>query len=162
MSDGLTEQTNEQSLLRWVDTLGWEVYGGENHHGNGGPLINDKYDRDPTPVLWSIVREQAIQLNPKVSEDNVDSVIKGIKGDLLNGQTLIQTNRIAHALLTTGRQTTLQQPSKEPVKTNVTLIDFDNRDRNSLIAANQVQFREDGKTIKPDVTLFINGFPIVG
>jgi type I restriction enzyme R subunit len=112
-------------------------------------------------ILWSVVREQAIKLNPKVTEENVESVITGLKSDLTDGQNLLQINRVAHNLLTTGRQTTLQQPDKEPIKTNVTLINFDRRERNSLIAANQVRFRTNGKTIKPDITLFINGFPIV-
>lgn len=162
MSEGLTEQTNEQSLLGWLDSLGWTVYGGPQHHGSGGPLINDEYARDVSePVLWAEVRTKAKELNPKVTDENVESVITGIKNDLAGGQTLLETNKIAHNLLTTGRQTTLQQPNKEPVKTNVTLVDFDHLDRNSLVAANQVRFRTNGKTIKPDITLFLNGFPIV-
>jgi len=162
MSDGLNELTNEKSLLRWLGNLGWKVYGGENHHGSGGALINDEYGRDVNePVLWSLVQDQVIKLNPKVTEKNVESVISGIKSDLVGEQTLIETNRVAHNLLTSGRQTTLQQPDKEPVKTNVTLVDFDQIERNSLIASNQVRFRTNGKTIKPDITLFLNGFPIV-
>lgn len=162
MSDGLNENTNEKSLLRWLDTLDWEVYGGEDYHGSGGPLINDKYSREVTePIIWSIVRESLIKLNPKVSEDNVESVITGIKGDLSSEQTLLSKNKVAHNLLTSGRQTTLQQPNRKPIKTNVTFVDFEKITRNSLVAANQVRFRTNGKTIKPDVTLFLNGFPIV-
>jgi len=117
MSDGLNELTNEKSLLRWLGNLGWKVYGGENHHGSGGALINDEYGRDVNePVLWSLVQDQVIKLNPKVTEKNVESVISGIKSDLVGEQTLIETNRVAHNLLTSGRQTTLQQPDKEPVK----------------------------------------------
>jgi type I restriction enzyme R subunit len=162
MSDGLSEQTNEHSLLRWLDQLGWTTYGGQKDHGSGGPLINDKYDRSiEEPILWSVVREKAIALNPKVTESNVDSVITGIKGDLAGAQSLLETNKVAHNLLTTGRQTTLQQPDKEPITTNVTLVDFDRIPRNSLIAANQVRFRNNGRSIRPDITLFLNGFPIV-
>lgn len=162
MPNGLNEQTNEESLLRWLDSLGWTIYGGPQHHGSGGPLINDEYARDVSePILWSEVRKRAKQLNPKVTDENVESVITGIKNDLAGGQTFLETNRAAHNLLTTGRQTTLQQPNKEPVKTNVTLVDFDHLDRNSLVAGNQVRFRTNGKTIKPDITLFLNGFPIV-
>lgn len=159
---GFNEKTNENSFLKWLDNLGWTVYGGENHHGSGGPLVNDKYGRDTDePILWDEVRNQLIKLNPKVSPDNVDSVITGIKGDFAKGRTLLETNKKAHELLTTGRQTTLQQPNKEPITANVKLVDYEHPGRNSLIAANQVRFRTNGKTIRPDVTLFLNGFPIV-
>jgi len=73
MSDGLNELTNEKSLLRWLGNPGWKVYGGENHHGSGGALINDEYGRDVNePVLWSLVQDQVIKLNPKVTEKNVE------------------------------------------------------------------------------------------
>jgi len=86
-------------------------------------LINDEYGRDVNePVLWSLVQDQVIKLNPKVTEKNVESVISGIKSDLVGEQTLIETNRVAHNLLTSGRQTTLQQPDKEPVKRMLLLL----------------------------------------
>lgn len=162
MVEGLVEETNEESLLRWLDSLGWTVYGGDQHHGSGGPLINDTYNREcQEPILWSIVRNKIIDFNPKVNEDNVDSVITGLKGDMAGEQTLLRKNHAAHDFLETGRLTQLQQPDKEPVKTNVHVVDYENPERNSLIAANQVRFKENGKIIKPDVTLFLNGFPIV-
>lgn len=162
MGDGLNEHTNEQSLLRWLDNLRWTVHGGPNDIAQGGAIVSDLYDRDlEEPILWSVVREQLIKLNKKVNQNNIESVITGIKSDLASGQGLLETNKKAHELLTTGRQTTLQQPTKEPVKSNVSLVDFDQVEQNSLIAANQVRFKTDEKTIKPDITLFLNGFPII-
>lgn len=162
MAEALSEQTNEDSLLRWLDGLGWTVYGGEQHHGSGGPLINDEYDRQQTdPILWSVVRRKVKEFNPKVNDDNVESVITGLKGDLAGEQSLLGKNHAAHSFLESGRLTRLQQPDKEPVKTNVKLVEYEHPERNSLIAANQVRFEQDGKVIRPDVTLFLNGFPII-
>lgn len=161
---GVIEQTNEDSLLRWLDELGWEVYGGPDHHGNGGALINDAYDRSTDEdILWQVLREKLIEFNSKVTADNVESVVTGIKGDLAvsGARPLLEVNRVAHNMLTRGRQTTLQQPGSAPIKTNVGLIDFENPERNSFIAANQVHFNIGGRTIIPDVTLFVNGIPIV-
>lgn len=162
MTEVLSEQTNEDSLLRWLDGLGWSVYGGEQHHGSGGPLINDTYDRNQTePILWSVVRQKIKDLNPKVNENNIKSFITGLKGDLAGEQSLLGKNRVSHSFLESGRLTRLQQPDKEPIKANVKLVEFEHPERNSLIAANQVRFEENGKVIRPDVTLFLNGFPIV-
>lgn len=161
---GVIEQTNEDSLLRWLDELGWDVYGGPDHHANGGALINDTFDRtSDEDILWQVLNDKIIEFNAEVTSENAESVITGLKGDLdISGaRPLLEVNRAAHNLLTHGRQTTLQQPGKPPSKTNVKLIDFENPERNSFIAANQVHFHVDGRTIIPDITLFINGFPIV-
>lgn len=162
MVEGFTEQTNEDSLLRWLEGIGWTVYGGENHHGAGGPLIDDTFDREASePILWSLVKKKVKTFNPKVNDDNIESVITGLKGDLAGEQSLLGKNHAAHSFLESGRLTRLQQPDKEPIKANVKLVEYEHPERNSLIAANQVRFEENGKIIRPDVTLFLNGFPIV-
>jgi type I restriction enzyme R subunit len=160
----ITEQRNEESLLRWLESLDWDVYGGSNDHGDGGPLINDKYNRTPDEaILWQELRDKLIELNTAVTEDDVGAVVEGIKGDLsISGsQSLVEANRVAHNMLMTGRQTTLQRGAKGPTTRNIELIDLENIDHNSFITANQVRFRQDGRTIIPDTTLFINGIPIV-
>jgi type I restriction enzyme R subunit len=101
------------------------------------------------------------EFNPKVNDDNIESVITGLRGDLASEQSLLGKNHAAHSFLESGRLTRLQQPDKEPMKTNVKLVEYEHLERNSLIAANQVRFEQNGKVIRPDVTLFLNGFPIV-
>lgn len=161
----ITEQKNEESLLSWLgNTLNWQVYGGREDPASGGPLINDEYDRDTSDaILWSEVRERVIALNPHVTEANVRSVTQDIKAEIsLSGtQSLVESNKSAHTILTAGIETRIESDTGEMKSRSVTLIDFDDTSQNSFIAANQVTFAPDTRNIRPDVTLFVNGFPIV-
>lgn len=160
---GITEKTNEQSLLRWLDDLEWEVYGDESHMASGGVLINDVFDRDTDDMLlWKKTSAKIIDLNPSVDTDNVDRVISKLKKELSNSRTkpLVEANKDMYEILTGGLPFTDTSTENTITESTITLIDVDQLQENSFIAANQVRFKSNGNVIIPDTTLFINGFPI--
>ncbi|ELY58347.1 type I restriction endonuclease subunit R [Natronolimnohabitans innermongolicus] len=154
------EQKVEYALLEWLEDAGWESYGGPNEP-DGCTQLDAKYDREDKSevIYWELLRQKLIDLNDKVTDHNVDDVITSLRRDFA-GDGLIETNRDVHELLQKGRQVTLSKSDGTSESVVVDLIDYENTENNSLIAANQFRVRQHELVI-PDVQLFVNGIPLV-
>lgn len=148
----------EGSILRWLGGLGWETYGLDDDEGASG--LDDEYDRETSEVIyWNILRERVKHINEDVTETNVDRFLNSLRRDL-NTDDLMEGNRAFHKLLRTGKQFDAKHNNGTTKPTYIDLIDFEDLSNNHFVAANQ--FRVSRRhSIRPDVTLFVNGIPLV-
>lgn len=152
------EQGVEDAMLRWLGENQWDAYGLDNPEG--AKILDDRYDRDhDEAVYWDLLREKLVELNDHVDRTNVDRVITLLQSDFSNDQ-LVEGNQVVHERLQKGRSVNLPQSDGTEERTVVDLIDFEEPENNSFIAANQFRVRQH-EYVRPDVVLFINGIPIV-
>jgi type I restriction enzyme R subunit len=148
----------ERSLLSWLDAVGWETHGQDG--SRGANVLDGKYDRRSNEVIyWNLLKEQIIEINDEITEDNADRFLNSLRREL-DYENLLEGNQNFHELLTKGKSFTIQNGEKSSETIYVDLIDFDDLDDNRFHAVNQFSVSR-GTTIRPDVTLFINGIPLV-
>ena len=147
MSDVFNEAVFENALVQYfVDELGYtHVF---------GPDV----DRDYKDVLYEDdLRSSLERINPGVSREAIDAAIFSLKNRLSG--SLIQRNEVFTGYLQNGLTVSIMENGKA-VYPIIKLIDYDNIDNNSFIVANQWTIIEKEQK-RPDVILFINGFPLV-
>ncbi|MGQ3327656.1 type I restriction endonuclease subunit R [Halorubrum sp. FL23] len=158
MADIPSEGGVERSLLSWLDGVGWETHGLDG--GRGAGVLDDAYERSNREVIyWDLLEDQIIALNEDVTEDNVEKFISSLKRDL-DVEHLMDGNRAFHQLLTKGKSFNVQRDDGGSDTVYVDLIDHDNPEHNRFHAVNQFSVSRE-TTIRPDVTLFVNGIPLV-
>ena len=96
-------------------------------------------------ILTPIFKEQFLKLNPLASEKDFDDEYNDIKTELTNNDL--------------GREffNRLQNKSNSRFK----FIDWNNWDRNSLLVSYEIPCKNGDEEFRPDVTIFINGLPLV-
>ncbi|MDA2928402.1 type I restriction endonuclease subunit R, partial [Acidobacteria bacterium AH-259-O06] len=112
-------------------------------------------------VLGPVLRESLQKINPWLDADQVEEVVKRLTGNFPS-TNLLENNR--HALDLLLENTSVSENRKTGEKSpTVSFIDFDDRDKNSFIAVSQFKVRILGTEhhIIPDITLFLNGIPLV-
>ena len=147
MSDAFNEAVFENALVQYlVDELGYtHVF---------GPDV----DRDYKDVLYEDDLRSALErINPGVSREAIDAAIFTLKNRLSGN--LIQRNETFTGYLQNGLTVSIME-NGNAVYPLIKLIDYDNIDNNSFIVANQWTIIEKEQK-RPDVILFINGFPLV-
>ena len=148
----------ERSLLSWLDAVGWETHGQDG--SRGANVLDGKYDRRSNEVLyWNLLAEQVIELNELITEDNVEKFLSSLRRDL-DYENLLEGNQHFHELLTKGKTFSVRNAAGEQETIYVDLIDFEDLDANRFHAVNQFSVSR-ATTIRPDVTLFVNGIPLV-
>ena len=148
----------ERSLLSWLDSVGWETHGQDG--SRGANVLDDNYDRQPQQVIyWDLLEEQVVALNDAMPPDNVGKFISSLKRDL-DTENLLDGNRAFHRLLTKGKAFSVKRDDGSTETIYIDLIDHDEFENNRFHAVNQ--FSVSGETtIRPDVSLFVNGIPLV-
>ncbi len=148
----------EISLLSWLDALGWETHGQDGERG--ARTLDDAYDRDHHEIAyWNLLAEQVVELNEEITEKNVESFISSFKRDF-DHDNLMDGNQAVHELLTKGKSFSISQPDGSTETSYVDLVDFETPENNRFHAVNQFSVSR-GRTIRPDVTLLVNGIPLV-
>ncbi|WP_353634743.1 type I restriction endonuclease subunit R [Halobacterium sp. NMX12-1] len=148
----------ERSLLSWLDGVGWETHGQDGDRGAN--VLDEAYERDSHEVIyWNLLAEQVVTLNEDVTEDNVDKFVSSLRRDL-DAENLMDGNRAFYQLLTKGKTFNIQRDDGTTETVYVDLIDHENPEQNRFHAVNQFSVSRE-TTIRPDVTLFVNGIPLV-
>ena len=170
MSKLPSEAGYQHDVLGWLEELGWKVYGLDGEYG--GSRLDRKYNRtDKREVIyWDLLSEWLVdsEINPEITEDNVDEVLNSLQRDL-NHDTLVSGNRDFHEVLITGKKFTLRAEGFVTDRDKdgdidviyVDLIDFENLENNRFVAADEFQVDGPNGRIRPDVNLFVNGIPLV-
>jgi len=148
----------EDSILHWLNGFDWDTYGLDN--GEGASILDSEYDRETSDVIyWNLLRERVKVINEDITEANVDRFLNSLRRDL-DTDDLMAGNRAFHKILRNGKQFEARHNNGTTKPTYVDLIDFEDIQNNHFIAANQ--FRVSRRhSIRPDVTLFVNGIPLV-
>lgn len=144
---GRTEAVFENALVQYLkEELGYtHVF---------GPDV----DRDYKEVLYeSELFSSLARINPDVPKEAIDAAIFTIKNRLTG--TLVQRNEAFTSYLQNGITISIQDGGKT-IYPLIKLVDYDDIENNSFIVANQWTIIEKEQK-RPDVILFINGFPLV-
>lgn len=155
----------ENSMLRWLsniptlpDHLQWTPWNPDN--GEGGAQLDEKKAREKNEVIyWSILRKQLIEINDEVTEDNVDKLISTLRRQMSH-DGLMAGNKAIHRLLLEGQDFDAKHNNGTTKRVYARLIDFTNPANNRFDAVSQIRVVR-GHSIRPDVTLLVNGLPIV-
>jgi type I restriction enzyme, R subunit len=135
----------ERGRIRWKHAMGKDL-----DRGLGDVLVEEE------------VRAALIDLNPDIAAqpERVDEVLYKLQAIIVSAGSggLVQANEGFRAWLMAER-TLPFGPDGEHV--NVHFIDFEHPERNSLIVAQQVIFRQGNLEVRFDLVLFVNGIPLV-
>jgi len=157
-----TEAGLERSVLRWLrgvpGPFQWTVYGLEG--GEGAAQLDREWGRGKGEVVyWDLLREKLTQINEEVSEGNAARLINSLRRDF-DEAGLMAGNQRLHQLLRRGKKFNAQHGNGTTRPVYADLIDYRQPETNSFIAVSQMRFTR-GATVRPDVTLLVNGLPLV-
>lgn len=144
---GLTEAAYENSVIELFQHLGYT-------HVYGPDIDNRDFN---SPLYLDILEDSIYRINPNAPKSAIQEALFKIK-NFDNGE-LLQQNKIFMDYLQNGI-TVKYLENGEQRSTIVYLVDYKNVDNNSFIVANQWTYVENSEK-RPDVLLFINGFPLV-
>ena len=150
----MDELTAELAAAAWFESVRIPVMSAselteEPQFGPGSVIL--------TTVLSGVLR----RLNSDLPHDSIEEVVRILSRP--PHPTLIQNNRWFHTLLTNGVEIEYQESnSGETRGDRARLVDFDNPAANNLLVLRQLSVAgASDKVIRPDLTVFLNGLPVV-
>lgn len=150
----ITEDQLEQATISWFQDEGYSYLNGYDI----APESNTPYRNDFTEVILQKECFEALSaLNPEIPQEKIEEVIHHIKN--IEGLSSIHKNKAFHKMLLDGVQVEFE---KDEVKIQevVFLIDFNSVSANSFLVVNQYSIAGEKHTRRPDIVLFVNGFPL--
>ena len=164
-----TEGGVETKILDYLEEVGWEVYGNPKSKGEwGASQLDEEYDRSrDEAVYWDYLKEKIIELNENISEDNAQEIVDNLKRNM-GAENLLNANEDFYEKMQEGVPYTFVDEDGNERSEYIDLIHFPEdeenaeelMEKNDFVAVNQFQF-ERGKSVRTDVTLLVNGLPIV-
>ncbi len=141
----------ERPALESLQTMGWEIYDQQRVDWY------DPRDTKSSGVIEPRLRSGVNNLNPWLSENNLNAIVREIQQ--VTGTSPMDENEQIHEKLV--RHTSIKQDRGHGTKhQTVKYIDFENPKNNDFFALSQFDVEGDIETIKPDITLFVNGIPL--
>jgi len=128
-----------------------------------GSAIDDSAGRSSQQVVLLEGRTKSLidHLNPFLPVATIDAIITSISRP--PHPTLIENNRWFHDLLTNGVPVEYKDAKTGETRGGrARLIDFDNPAHNDFLVVRQLTLQgPSGKSIRPDLILYVNGLPLV-
>ena len=149
----MDELTAELSAAAWFESVRIPVMSASE--------LTEKHRFGPRSMILTTVLSGAVRrLNPNLPYDTIEEVVRILSRP--PHPTLIQNNRWFHALVTDGVEIEYQESnSGETRGGRARLVDFDDPAANDLLVLRQLGVAgASGKTIRPDLTVFLNGLPV--
>jgi type I restriction enzyme, R subunit len=113
-------------------------------------------------VIASVLHEMCMRLNGDVATDRnaIEQIIRTMQPP---HPTLIENNRHFHDLLTSGVPIEYRDATTGETRgARARLIDFENPANNDFLVVRQFTVAgSDGRAIRPDLVLYVNGLPLV-
>lgn len=156
MKSHLTEDYMvEQSTINWLKELGYK-------HIHGSNLIPEFNERESyrDVILKNRFISAIKRINPWLTDNLSEEVYKKVKN--LDHPDFVMKGKIFYELMVNGVKLTFKEGKEEKTKI-VKIIDFENKDNNEFLVANQfkVEYQYEKDIFrKPDIAVFINGLPI--
>jgi type I restriction enzyme R subunit len=147
----------EEPFLQQLERLGWKVIRLNQYTQKPADSFRESF----TEVIMRPKLEEALlRINPWLEPDQIAEVIRRITS--FSKSNLIENNQRVLELLLQNTSVSENQKNHEKSPT-VRYIDFRTKTNNSFIAVSQFKVRVLGTEhhIVPDITLFLNGLPIV-
>jgi type I restriction enzyme R subunit len=148
---------------RLVEDIVGAVLTGMGFPAVAGTDVDAANERDAS--TGSILRSRAVQgvkrLNPLLPNPTIDAVVASLSRH--THATLIENNRHFHGVLTNGVPVEYKDAKTGETRGGrARLIDFDNPANNDFLVVRQLTIQgPNGKTIRPDLILYVNGLPLV-
>lgn len=153
-----------EPFLNELENIGW------NNTQNGCEVIRlGRFHQKPEQsyresfsdvVMKEKLRESLLKINDFLEEDQIEECVTRLTSYTSRG--LIENNSKIFELLLQGMSVSENRKTKAKSPT-VKFIDFDTIDNNSFIAVSELGVKAKGNDdiFYPDITLFINGIPLV-
>lgn len=153
------ESVVEDAALEWFEGLGYSIAHGPEIAPDAAGSERATY---ADVLLVDRLRNALFTLNPDVPAECLEEIIKRIQRPEL--PTLIENNRLFHALLRDGMDVEYRLPDGSSKGDKVWLFDFEDPSRNDWLAVNQFTVVEkvgsNRHDRRPDVVVFVNGIPL--
>ena len=149
----------EEKFLEQLKSLGWDtlvIDDKDNKYRTSKALLGRDCFKDV--VLEDILKASLLKINGDwLKDEQMKEVINTLKN--INHSTLFENNLACRELLLENTSVDINHTTGAKSPT-VKYIDFENIENNDFLAVSQ--FMVDGaQTIIPDITLFVNGIPLV-
>jgi type I restriction enzyme R subunit len=155
MSGYLDEDAVEQYAIGVFQSLGYGYVHGSTL--SPGTTTGERASfRDS--VLAERLRSALERLNPSISSDEVDGVIR--KVTILSTTDMLANNQQFHKYLVEGFPYECRDEHHNLRTNYARLLDFENSENNDWLAVNQYTVKEDKRPRRPDVVIFVNGLPL--
>ena len=143
-----TEDLFEQAVLELLQNMGYtHIY---------APDMGRSYFS--SPLMESALLDSLVRINKKLPIEAINEAIYKLKN--FESGSLVQKNKIFMGYLQNGVEVKYVYNGEER-NAIVYLIDYSKADNNTFYAVNQYTYIENSNNRRPDVILFINGFPLV-
>ena len=151
-----TEDELEKACISYFEELGYEYVFGPNIAPDGEACERVNYS---TIVLEERLRNAVYKINPKSDRKSKEEAIR--KALITDSPSLIINNKNFHKMLTDGIDVTYHDTKLGEVSEKIYLFDFKNEKNNDFMVINQMTIIEAGKNRRPDLIVYVNGFPLV-
>ena len=162
MANDITEDDIEVSLLNILkeDDLGYNIVRCDPSKENKGNL-KDGTGRSSKRqcVLPEVMKTSLYKLNPSIPKDTIDKVVNDLCRDF-TGSDMVKVNYDNYNLIRNGKSVSFKRDGKETFGI-LKLIDFENPQNNDFTAVSQMWIEGQYNWRRPDVLIFVNGFPVV-
>ena len=149
-----SELVVEQAALEWFDALKYSTL-------NATEIAPDQPNSERQTYADVVLRDRlqnALEtINPNLPASAIEDAIAHITR--AESPSLIENNRRFHQYLTDGVDIEYQHNGRTKYE-KVWLLDFDDPNNNDWLAVNQFTVIEGKRNRRPDIVVFINGFPI--
>lgn len=162
MANDITEDDIEVSLLNILkeDDLGYNIIRCDPSKEKKENL-NDGTGRSSKRqcVLPKVIRESLHKINPTIPKDTIDKVVHNLCRDF-TGSDMVKVNYDNYNLIRNGKSVSFKRNGKATFEI-LKLIDFENPQNNDFTAVSQMWIEGQYNWRRPDVLIFVNGFPVV-
>lgn len=149
----------EEKFLEQLESLGWDtlvVDDHDNKHRTSKALLGRDSFKDV--ILEDILKTSLLKINGDWPRDEqIKEVVNTLKN--INYSTLFENNLATRELLLENTSVDINHTTGAQSPT-VKYIDFENLENNNFLAISQLMV-DGAQTIIPDITLFVNGIPVV-
>jgi type I restriction enzyme R subunit len=152
---GLGEDVVEQACLDLLGSVGFSTAYGPDLGPGGDRQERSSWDE---VILIGRLRDAVTRINPELPAASVDAVVATVLR--AESQNEMAENLRLHRLVTEGVSVEYRAKDGSIRHTLAWLIDFEDPDRNDLLAVNQFTVIQGGKNRRPDVVVFVNGLPL--
>ena len=142
-----SEATFESAIIELFENMGYtHIYAPDMDRDYTSPLLDDE------------LRNSLARLNKALPSDAIEEAISKLKN--FDSGSLVQKNMVFMDYLQNGITVKFFEKGEER-SAIVRLVNYQNVQNNSFYVVNQFAFLEGGNNRRPDIILFINGFPLV-
>ncbi|MDP1993756.1 MAG: type I restriction endonuclease subunit R, partial [Ignavibacteria bacterium] len=151
----ITEDNIESFSIELLQSLGWQYIHGLAIAPGAEQSERENFEQ---VVLIERLRKSLSLINPHIPKEAQEQAIQNVLR--IYSPELLHNNEEFHKLLIEKVKIPYQQDGYERSH-EVALIDFENMENNQFLVVNQFTVIEKNQNKRPDIILFVNGFPLV-